>query len=169
MRIWFNKTFSSIHSVLRNLRNTDGEGAITLVFSHTHHHAPGMAVADERFLEPEDLSNEEYLEWAIRFCRDKRIDLFWPGKAAILITENRERFAAEGVQIVAVAQSAVLNLLDDKARFYRLLDHDIASPPEAIQVNTLAEFVSGLCRPEAKDIISCCSDPRYPCSGWAFG
>jgi phosphoribosylamine-glycine ligase len=140
MRIWFNKSFSSIHTVLQNLRNTDVVGEISLVFSHNHHHAPGMAVADETFLEPDDLNNLEYLEWAIRFCRQQRIDIFWPGKAAALIVENRERFASEGVEIVAVAEAAVLDLLHDKARFYQQLDEDIASMPETIQVNTLQEF-----------------------------
>jgi len=142
MRIWFNKTFSSIHAVLRNLRNTDQPGDVTLILSHTHRHAPGMTVADESYLEPDDLNAQEYLEWAIRFCRQQRIDVFWPGKAAVLIAENQERFAAEGVQIVAVAEPSVLKLLHDKAGFYRQLDPAVAIAPEAIQVNTLAEFDS---------------------------
>ncbi len=140
MRIWFNKNFSSIHAVLRNLRNTDNAKEISLIFSHTHQHAPGMAVADECYLEPDDLNNAEYLEWAIRFCRQKRIDLLWPGKAATLIVENRERFAAEGVQIVAVADTEVLELLHDKARFYQRLDENIARLPNTVLVNTLDEF-----------------------------
>lgn len=138
MRIWFNKTFSSIHSVLSNLRNADTD--IILVFTHTHGHAPGMAVADESFLEPGDLTTEEYLEWAIRFCRDKSIDVFWPGRAATSVIANRRRFEQEGVKIVAVAEADVLELLNNKAEFYRVLNHDVALPPEAVRVNTLEEF-----------------------------
>jgi carbamoylphosphate synthase large subunit len=140
MRIWFNKNFSSIHAVLRNLRHSNNDSKITLVFSHPQQHAPGMAIADECYLEPDDLNNAEYLEWAIRFCRQQRINLLWPGKAAILFIENRARFAAEGVQIVAVAEANILELLHDKARFYQLLDDNIARLPETVTVNTLDEF-----------------------------
>ena len=140
MRLWFNKTFSSIHAVLRNLRETDTDRKITLILSHTQQHAPGMSVADESFLEPDNLNNTEYLEWAIRCCQQQRIEVFWPGKAATLIVENRERFAAEGVQIIAVAEAHVLELLHDKARFYQQLDKNIAHLPETVTVNTLAEF-----------------------------
>ncbi len=140
MRIWFNKTFSSIHSVLRNLRQTDTEGAITLVFSHEHRYAPGMAVADEIFIEPAGLSGTEYLDWAIDFCRQQRIDLFWPGKEAALIAEHHARFMSQGTRVVSVADHGVLTLLNDKAAFYADLDHKVAVPPDSVPVNTFDEF-----------------------------
>jgi len=140
MRIWFNKTFSSIHSVLRNLRQADNQGNITLIISHFHDQVPGMAVADERYLEPADLSDEEYLEWTIRFCSQHSIDLFWPGKAATLIAKNKSRFLAEGTQTVSVADAEILNLLNNKATFYQRLDEHIAIMPDSIAVNTLQEF-----------------------------
>lgn len=140
MRIWFNKTFSSIHSVLRNIRNTNQKADLTLVFSHTHSHAPGRLIADESYLEPDNLTQTEYVEWSLRFCEQKNIDLFWPGKAVRLIIENRERFSEIGVKIVAVAQPAVMELLNNKANFYKQLDHNIAVPPDSILVNTAKEF-----------------------------
>ncbi|MCD2452867.1 ATP-grasp domain-containing protein [Methylicorpusculum oleiharenae] len=140
MRIWFNKTFSSIHSVLRNLRQADYEKNITLIISHIHRHAPGMAVADESYIEPDDLSDEQYLEWALRFCRQHRIDWFWPGKAAAIIAQNQDRFLADNVRILLVAEPAVLALLNDKAAFYAVLGREIALPPDAVAVNSLSEF-----------------------------
>lgn len=140
MRIWFNKTFSSIHLVLRNLRLADSEKHISLIFSHVHSHAPGIAVADESYLEPADLSDEEYLEWAIDFCQQHHIDLFWPGKAAALIARNKNRFLAIGTHTVSVADAEVLELLNNKAAFYEALDRQVASMPSSIAVNTLLEF-----------------------------
>ena len=140
MRIWFNKTFSSIHTVLRNIRESDHAGNITLIFSHTHAQVPGMAVADEKFIEPEKLSDDDYLDWAFNFCVEQQIDWFWPGKAARLISEHKTRFAAIGTQIISVATPEVLGLLNDKAAFYHSLSRDIAESPETIAVNNLAEF-----------------------------
>lgn len=144
MRIWFNKTFSSIHSVLRNLRQTDTEGDLTLVFSHEHRYAPGMAVADEIYIEPAELIGTDYLDWAIDFCRRYRIDLFWPGKEAALIAEHHARFMSQGTRVVSVADRSVLALLNDKAAFYADLDHKVAALPESVSVNTFDEFDSAV-------------------------
>lgn len=140
MRIWFNKTFSSIHLVLRNLRLADTEKQISLIFSHIHNHAPGIAVADESYLEPADLSDEDYLDWAIDFCRQQHIDLFWPGKAAAMIARHKHRFLAVGAHTVSVAAAEILELLNNKAAFYQVLNKQIACMPNSIAVNTLQEF-----------------------------
>lgn len=142
MRIWFNKTYSSIHSVLQNLRQQVTESPITLIYSHTHCQTPAVRVADEIYLEPTDLSTADYLEWALQFCKDKNIEIFWPGKAAILITQNLDRFLAQGTKVICVAKPDILKLLNNKALFYQDLDPKIAVPPDAIQVNSLDEFDS---------------------------
>lgn len=110
-----------------------------MVLSHDRT-VPGMTVADESYLEPSDLSDEEYLEWAIRFCQEHRIDLFWPGKAAIVVAQNHERFLAKGSQVVSVGEASVLELLKNKAAFYLALNPEIADLPESIPVNSLEEF-----------------------------
>lgn len=140
MRIWFNKTFSSIHAVLGNLRLADSEKNITLIFSHEHSHAPGFAMADESYLEPSDLDHDDYLEWLLEFCRLRNIDLFWPGKAAMLVASNKQRFLRAGVNLVSVADAGILELLNNKAEFHRTLDQKIAEMPDSIAVNTHEEF-----------------------------
>lgn len=140
MRIWFNKTFSSIHTVLSNICKGDSESEITLICSHTNPHAPGMSMADEKHLEPTDLSDDDYLEWTLEFCQKNAIDWFWPGKAVRLVAENVERFRAIGTEIISVAEPAILALLNDKAAFYNSLSNEIALAPDTIAVNTLAEF-----------------------------
>lgn len=142
MRIWFNKTFSSIHSVIRNLRESDNNKNLRLIVSHNNPKVPGMALADEAFIEPDNLNEEEYLEWAIGFCKAHKVDLFWPGKAAILIAKNKQRFISYGTQVVLAADYDVLRLLNNKAAFYSDLNPDIAELPETIPVNSLKGFDS---------------------------
>lgn len=140
MRIWFNQTFSSIHAVLRNIRQADADHDVTLLFSHSNPHAPGMMIGDETFIEPSGLEGDSYLEWALAFCRDHGVDWFWPGKAAVLMAENRSRFLALGTDLVLVAEPEVLRLLNDKSAFYKALNPAVAISPESVTVNTLAEF-----------------------------
>ena len=54
MRIWFNKTFSTIGAVFRNLRQSVPVGEISLICTHTHPTAAAFLAADESHLEPAD-------------------------------------------------------------------------------------------------------------------
>ncbi len=140
MRIWFNKTFSTIHAVFRNLRQSVPAGEITLICTHTHAHAAAFLAADESYLEPVDLTEQEYLEWCVAFCRQHNIQLFWPGKAATLIAKHHFLFQAIGVQVLSVADFYTLTLLHDKANFYAALNADIALTMDFSAVNTREEF-----------------------------
>ncbi len=140
MRIWFNQTFSSIHSVLDSIRQEDTTHKITLLFSHINPHALGRLFADEVFVEPVNLDDETYLEWALAFCQDNHVNWFWPGKAAVMIAKNRWRFSAVGTDLITVAEPETLKLLNDKSAFYAALTPEIAIAPDNMTVGTLAEF-----------------------------
>jgi hypothetical protein len=135
MRIWFNKTFSTIHAVFKNLRQSVPAGENTLIYTHTHVHAAAFLAADECYLEPADLTEIEYLEWCVAFCQQHDIQLFWPGKAAALIAKHHFLFQAIGVQVQSVADFETLTLLHDKADFYTKLTADVAQTMDFIAVN----------------------------------
>jgi len=140
MRIWFNKTFSTIQAVFRNLRPSVPTGEITLICTHTYAHAAAFLAADESYLEPENLTDPEYLEWCVSFCRLHNIQLFWPGKAAALISKHHELFQAIGVQVLSVADFDTLTLLHNKADFYSALNPKVAQTMDFIAVNNRDGF-----------------------------
>ncbi len=140
MRIWFNLTFSTIHTVFRNLRQSAPSGEITLICTHTQAHAAAFLAADESYLEPAELNEQEYLEWCVAFCREHNIQLFWPGKAAALISKHHFLFQAIGVQVMSVADFDTLTLLHDKADFYSALSADVALTMDFIAVNNRDAF-----------------------------
>ncbi|MDD5578284.1 MAG: ATP-grasp domain-containing protein [Methylobacter sp.] len=140
MRIWFNKTFSSIHSVLGNLRQPVQSGQLILVCTHTHWTAAAFLAADETWLEPEDLTGQDYVEWCINFCQSHKIDLFWPGKEATLISKHHDLFQAAGVRVLSVADYETLSLLHNKALFYTSLSSDVAEVMDFIAVNDSDAF-----------------------------
>jgi hypothetical protein len=140
MRIWFNKTFSSIHAVLGNIRQLHQPGQHTLVCSHTHWTAAAFLAADETYLEPEELTGQEYVEWCVNFCHSHAIDLFWPGKEAVLISKHHDLFQATGVHVLSVADHETLSLLHNKALFYTSLNADVAKVMDFIAVNDSDAF-----------------------------
>ncbi|MGZ8908452.1 MAG: ATP-grasp domain-containing protein [Methylococcaceae bacterium] len=140
MRIWFNKTFSTISAVFRNLHQSVPAGEITLVCSHNHQAAAAFLAADECYLEPAELIGLPYLEWCVEFCRQRNIQLFWPGKEAALISRHHVLFRAIGTQVLSVADFDTLTLLHNKADFYGALPVDVATVMDFIAVKDLDSF-----------------------------
>jgi len=150
MRIWFNKTFSTIGAVFRNLRQSVPAGEVTLICTHTHVTAAAFLAADENHLEPAELTGQDYVEWCVDFCHQHNINLFWPGKEAALISKYHVLFQAIGVQVLSVADYHILTLLHDKADFYADLRPDVAKIMDFIAVNNRDEFDSAVAELSAK-------------------
>ena len=140
MRIWFNKTFSTISSVFRAIHLAFPVDEVSLICTHTHNNAAAFLAADEHHLEPSDLSGFAYLEWCVNFCQLHNIQLFWPGKEAALISQHHDLFLAIGTQVVSVADYETLTLLHNKADFYSHLNPAIAQTMDFIAVNTADDF-----------------------------
>jgi hypothetical protein len=140
MRIWFNKTFSTIGAVFRQLKAGYPNGEVTIVCTHTHRTATAFLASDEAYLEPSELHGQEYIDWCLDFCREHRIDLFWPGKEAALVCKNRGRFESGGIRLMAAADHDTLTLLHNKAHFYADLTKDVALAMDFIAVNNADAF-----------------------------
>lgn len=140
MRIWFNKTFSSISSVFHNLRQARISGGVTVVCTHTNPAATAFLAADEAVVEPANLVGEAYLDWCLSFCRQQRIDYFWPSKESMLIVRRQADFALLGTDIIAVATPETLALLNNKGEFYRALPSTVAQAMACISVTDKIGF-----------------------------
>jgi hypothetical protein len=141
-RVWFNRTLSNVRVVLDLIRQGDAAGEFHLVCTHPEPSFPGFAPAHEHALEPAGLSGADYVDFCLAFCREHRIDAFWPGKEARLLAEQRARFAAAGVRLLSVAAPESLERLHDKARFTLEARQLHIPTPETIPFRTAAEFES---------------------------
>jgi hypothetical protein len=140
MRVWFNKTFSTINSVFKAIHLAFPADEISLICTHTHGNAAAFLAADECHIEPSDLTDFAYLEWCVNFCQQNNIQLFWPGKEATLISQHHDLFLATGTQVLSVADYETLTLLHNKAAFYSHLNPAIAQTMDFIAVNNANEF-----------------------------
>ena len=141
MRVWYNRTFSSVYNAMTLIRQHDGAGRYHLIYSAGSRTVAANA-AHQFEIEP-PLKGNEYLEWCLAFCQRWDIGIFVPHREAALIGGARERFAAVGTRVLALGGPDVLALLHDKERFYATVDLPMAPPPETVPFQTGAQFDAG--------------------------
>jgi hypothetical protein len=166
-RVWFNRIFSSVRALFDLVRQGDEAGEFHLVCTHTKTNFPGFAAAHEHALEPAGLSGSDYVDFCLDLCRERRIDCFWPGKEARLLAEHRDRFAEQGVRLLAVASADNLDVLLDKARFYARARSFSIPPPDSIEFCTAGEFETAYARLRASHD-SLCVKPAVGVNGAGF-
>ncbi|NHZ99902.1 ATP-grasp domain-containing protein [Massilia sp. CCM 8734] len=118
MRVWFNRTFSSVYAAIGLIREADLEGRFHLIYSNANPHALAGRVAHDFFVEPTGLDNEQYIDWCLAFCREQRVDIFIPGRLSTELASAHARFEAQGTRVLSAATQEQLELIHDKARFY---------------------------------------------------
>lgn len=119
-RVWFNKSSSSIHGVLRRLRRDWGSGLV-LIGTHTRADFGPLSECSVVEREPEGLSPEAYVRWCLDFCRRQRVQVFLPGRMREHIADHRAAFETEGTRLILAGDGTTLRLLEDKGRFLQMV------------------------------------------------
>jgi len=154
-RVWFNKGFSVLEHIVRNL----GQG-FTSIVSHSQPDSPSLEVASEGFLEPKALLGEAYLEYCLDKCREYQVEVFVPAKLMAPIWDARARFEANGTRVLTVADGATLRHLDRKAEFLESFDMSICPIPEFRVFRTLEEFDSAVLELKGPELKLCFKPSR---------
>jgi len=140
MRVWFNRSFSSVHTAIGLIRQADTAGRFHLIHSNPNPHAPVARAAHAFHAEPTGLEPAQYLDWCLAFCRTHRVDIFVPGREATLLAGAHARFGELGTRVLSVASEAALHLIHDKARFYAETELPVAPVAEFRQFEDAAGF-----------------------------
>ncbi|PFG33172.1 ATP-grasp domain-containing protein [Sanguibacter antarcticus] len=117
LNIWLNRTYATNYWFLQMLRNNPDHADVRLFATHTDETSPVLRAADVALMEP-SLGGEDYVDWALEFCRTHAIDVLLPGRGIRRIVARSEEFEAIGVKVLA-SPSASIALLDDKDAAYR--------------------------------------------------
>ena len=140
MRVWYNRTFSSIYAAIRLIREADTEGRFTIVHSNANRHTPAARLAHEFHGEPVGLEPAAYVEWCLEFCRQQRIEIFVPGREATLLAAHHARFQELGTRVLSAATPHKLQLIHDKAGFYAETHLPQAPVAEFRRFDNIAQF-----------------------------
>ncbi len=164
-RVWFNKCFSSVHGVLRQLRDDWGSN-LFLIGSHTERDFGPLAACDFAVVEPVGLTEEAYVDWCLDFCERQRIDVLVPGRMRESISDRREEFLARGTKLIVAGDGATLRLLEDKGRFLAQLPAGV-NAHRFHRVRTWDEF-SAACERLENEGLRVCFKPGTGTFGLGF-
>ncbi len=164
-RVWFNKSSSSIHGVLRQLRTGWGCGLV-IIGSHTRADFGPLSECHVVELEPEGLSATAYVSWCLDFCRRQRVQVFVPGRMKMDIADQRAAFEAQGTRLIVAGDSATMRLLEDKGRFLEQVPAGVRVHRFS-RVRTWAEFAAA-CTVLESDGLPVCFKPATGIFGLGF-
>ncbi len=167
MRVWFNRTFSSVHAAIGLIRDADSEGRFHIIHSSANRHSPAARLAHEFHVEPTGLATEAYIDWCLDFCRGQRVDIFVPGREATALADMHERFAARGTRVLSTASGEALRLIHDKAAFYASTDLPEAPVAEFRQFENVEQFDAAYAELRARHP-KLCVKPSHSIYGLGF-
>jgi hypothetical protein len=125
VNLWLNHTFSSIYNISELLRQGVEKhgfpGELKILLSHSDSRFVARPLADLFFEDARKTDPDEYVDWCLSVCRDRGVDVFWPGRGAPRIIGRKAEFEALGVRLMVPASEENLGVLNDKALFYKNL------------------------------------------------
>lgn len=116
LRLWFNQAYRGTFQLIGMLREgMAAEGTeLHVTGSHTARSTPFLQACDDAFPEPEDVTGDDWVDLALRTCRERGVDVFVPGRERAAVDDARASFAAAGVRLM-VSPAAAVRTLGDKA------------------------------------------------------
>ena len=136
IRVWFNHWFSTSYRLIELMKE---EKDVVVIGSNSQKNSVIQKVCDEWYGEP-DVSGDEYVDYCLQFCREKKIDVFVPRREMVAVSRRKAEFLENGVKVM-VDDYHIIQLLNDKAATYDLFrDCPGIHVPDYAIVNTAEEF-----------------------------
>ncbi len=138
---------------------------VRLLASHRDIHAPVMHVADEVLIEPAiSRSTPEgeaaYLQFCLETCTVRNVGLFVAQSGRVSLAQHQSSFAAIGTKLLVPADSVMLKLIDDKARFYEAAIAKGIPMPWTREISDVAGYDAALAELESLDRPACVKPPQ---------
>lgn len=148
VRVWLNRTYAENVFFVGQLRSNPDGRAVQVHVTHTDRDSPVLAAADHAQLEPDGLSPEAYVEFALDHCARHGIDVFLPRLHQLAVGERRADFAALGTALATPPPHAVAALANKADGYLAMAVAGLPVPPWW-RVRTAAELLAAIEQIEA--------------------
>lgn len=140
MRVWFNHWFSTSYHLINMMREKEPD-RFTFVGTSTNPYAIYKEACDEFYDERHDMTDREYLDFCLDFCREYRIDIFVPRHNIVQIIQNAGEFEKIGVKLLGETNSDIVTILDDKFKTYKHIESILPDRVPDIRIaHNISEF-----------------------------
>ncbi|WP_052390382.1 ATP-grasp domain-containing protein [Streptomyces sp. NRRL B-24484] len=152
VRVWLNRTYAENVFFIDLLRAAPRP--VEIHATHVDPDSPVLAAADFGSLEPEGLSPEAYVEFALEFCARHSIDVFLPRLGQLAISLRRRDFEAIGTALVCPSAAAIA-VFESKADGYAAMAAAGLPVPLWRHVRTADELLAAVEEIEAEGSTAC--------------
>ena len=136
--IWFNHWFSQAYNFIELLRRDERN---YIIASAKFEDFVFGAAADERYLEPRGVDGIQYTEWALKFCKEHSVDVFFPKRWRAEVIKHIGEFEAIGTHVTADKNTAQNDMLESKMKSCEFMrDNKLCSTPYMERVTTVEGF-----------------------------
>lgn len=140
MRIWFNHWFSSAYRIIELLKKEYNENCF-IVGTNDKQDCVYKKVCDLFEKEPIFQEENDYINWALDFCKKHKIEIFFPRRNMVSISKRKKDFEKINVTVILSAESDVMELFNDKGKTYiDMKNNNLCPIPDFKIVNTVKEF-----------------------------
>ncbi len=141
MIIWFNHWFSTAYHLINMMR--EGREDCRVIGSGRTETTVFREACDEWFVEPTDISDNDYADWCVEFAKAHSVDVFVPRRALVEIISRADKFEAIGTRLFADKNADLAVKLDDKIETYKLFEKSIPEIiPPVFKATNISEFKS---------------------------
>lgn len=167
LHVWLNRTYATnFHFVAMIKDNPDGVD-VQVIATHVDAASPVLAAADKALVEPEGLTDADYVEWALNFAAHHEVEVFWPTAYREAIAAAKPRFEQAGVKVVISSLDA-FEVFEDKGATYALAQELGVSVPEHAVVTNVVEFNAAYTRLKDAGHARVCFKPVRGVGGEGF-
>lgn len=137
--IWFNHWFSTAYHFIKSLTEDERNYVIA---SNKRSDCVYKIAVHKFFIEPEDVSGEEYVNWCLNFCKENAVDVFFVRREMESIVKFADKFANMGVKLIADLNADLQRLLSSKydSTTY-IANKNLCHTPLVFRVSTAEEFL----------------------------
>ncbi|NOU99651.1 ATP-grasp domain-containing protein [Paenibacillus planticolens] len=141
-KVWFNRWFSVAYHYMNSIRNNEDGRQFKMYATHPDRSHMALQAADFADTEPV-LNDDDYVEFALDFCKKHGIDVFIPRLHMYAIAKHVEEFEKAGTKVTVCRDLALLENLLEKQKFYEAIrDKNILAIPDYHVVNTAEQFMN---------------------------
>lgn len=144
MKIWHNTTLNTLYNTIEYVKCEMVAGEFIFLATHEDPFSPIQDVADDfapEFCEKRsDYLPEGYLEWAIKLCKTRNVDVFIPYIYREGLSKYRDEFAQVGVRLLTAGNFETMRILENKPRFLDEINRSGLRGTTYLPYSSLKEF-----------------------------
>ena len=120
LRVWFNHWFSTAYHLINLIRDGNPD-KFYFIGSNKNDYAVYKLACDEWHREPEKISDADYVDFCLNFCREHDVDIFIPRRNLTAIAGRVDDFNQRGVKVLVGRDAQLMTTLDDKVATYEFI------------------------------------------------